>query len=62
MVLNRRNFLKTTLAGAAVAAGSSALVACGGKVASAEGCTAEKGSCPNCKAELKLSFQEGITG
>ena len=30
MALNRRNFLRATLAGAAVAAGSSAFAACGG--------------------------------
>ena len=60
MALNRRNFLRTTLAGAAVAAGSSAFAACGGKAASTEGCPTEKGSCPNSKAELKISFQEGI--
>ena len=60
MALNRRNFLRTTLAGAAVAAGSSAFAACGGKAASTEGCPTEKGSCPNRKAELKISFQEGI--
>lgn len=60
MALNRRNFLRATLAGAAVAAGSSAFAACGGKAASTEGCPAEKGSCPNSKAELKISFQEGI--
>src|SRR5699024_12774732 len=45
---------------AAVAAGSSAFAACGGKAASTEGCPTEKGSCPNSKAELKISFQEGI--
>lgn len=44
MALNRRNFLRATLAGAAVAAGSSAFAACGGKAASTEGCPAEKGS------------------
>ena len=59
MALNRRNFLRTTLAGAAVAAGSSAFAACGGKAASAEGCPAEKRACPHSKAELKISFQEG---
>ena len=37
MALNRRNFLRATLAGAAVAAGSSAFAACGGKAASTEG-------------------------
>mgnify|MGYP002237960938 CR=1 FL=1 len=42
MALNRRNFLRATLAGAAVAAGSSAFAACGGKAASTEGCPAEK--------------------
>ena len=65
MTLNRRNFLRTSLASVAVAAGSTALAACGGKAApadesKAEGCPADKKSCCNSKAELKLSFQEGI--
>lgn len=60
MALNRRNFLRTTLAGAAVAAGSSAFAACGGKAASTEGCPTERDHAPTAKAELKISFQEGI--
>ncbi|RHJ86693.1 sugar phosphate isomerase/epimerase [Parabacteroides sp. AM08-6] len=61
MTLNRRNFLRTTLASAAVAAGSSAFAACSGKAGvSADSCPADKKACYNGKAELKLSFQEGI--
>ena len=59
MTLNRRNFLKTTLASAAVAAGSSVLVACGGKTVPIEECPAKKKDSPRSKAELKISFQEG---
>lgn len=59
MVIDRRNFIKTSLSGAAVATMSgTALAACSGKSASTD--TAESGSCcVNNKAELKLSFQEG---
>ncbi len=53
MSLNRRNFLKTTLAGAAVtAASTTAWVGCTSAPKTSE--------TTNCKAELKLSFQEGI--
>ncbi len=53
MALNRRNFLRATLASAAVAAGSSALTACNNRPAAGV-CSAKS------KAELKISFQEGI--
>lgn len=53
MSLNRRNFLKTTLAGAAVtAASTTAWVGCTSAPKTSE--------TTNCKAELKLSFQEGV--
>ncbi|MDR1555778.1 MAG: sugar phosphate isomerase/epimerase [Tannerellaceae bacterium] len=55
MALDRRNFLKTTLSGAAVAAMSgSALTACTGKLAP------PKAETKSSSSELKLSFQEGI--
>ncbi len=60
MTLNRRNFLRTTLSGAAVAVGSTALSACGAKPASEEKCPGKDKSCCNGNAELKISFQEGI--
>ena len=54
MILDRRNFLKTALSGAALAAaGGPALTACTGKAAPRP--DAQTGA-----AELKLSFQEGI--
>jgi sugar phosphate isomerase/epimerase len=58
MALDRRQFLRTTLSGAAVATVGS-LTACAGKTTPAGG---EKHSCcaTNPNAELKLSFQEGI--
>lgn len=60
MSLNRRNFLKTTLSGAAVAAVSTgALASCAGKASSDEQCPETK-SCCNTKAKLNISFQEGI--
>lgn len=60
MTLNRRNFLRATMAGAAVAAGGSAFAACGGKAAQAGECTADqKKPCCNTKAQLNISFQEG---
>lgn len=59
MTLNRRNFLRTTLSGAAVAAVSTgALASCAGKASSDEKCPETK-SCCNSKAKLNLSFQEG---
>lgn len=60
MTLNRRNFLRTTLSGAAVAVGGTAFAACGAKAASDDTCpAADKKTCCNGKAELKISFQEG---
>ena len=60
MTLNRRNFLRTTLSGAAVAAVSTGTVAsCASKASSDEKCPETK-SCCNTKAKLNLSFQEGI--
>lgn len=60
MTLNRRNFLRTTLSGAAVAAVSTGtLVSCASKASSDEKCPETK-SCCNTKAKLNLSFQEGI--
>lgn len=59
MSINRRNFLRATLSGAAIATVSgSAMAACGTKSSSKEECPKEKAGC-NGKAELKLSFQEG---
>ena len=67
MTLNRRNFLRATLASAAVAAGSSALAACGNRSAANENSSAAEkngsaadASAASSKAELKISFQEGI--
>ena len=58
MTLNRRNFLRTTLSGAALAVGSSALIGCGAQSAEKEaGKACDK---PGKGLELKLSFQEGI--
>lgn len=55
MTLNRRNFLRTTLSGAAIAtvSSSSALAACASKASLNE-------KSPKTKAKLNLSFQEGI--
>ncbi len=59
MSLNRRNFLKTTLSGAAVAAvGTGGLVSCAGKTEE-KTCCAEKEACCS-KAKLNLSLQEGV--
>ena len=57
MTLNRRNFLRTSLSGAALAVGSTALASCSSKPANtAEG---EKGSDnPGNYLYLKLSLQE----
>lgn len=70
MTYNRRNFLKTTLSGAALAAGAAALPACSAKAASDKdqgGDKSQAGDNPLAaafplvaKAELNLSFQEGI--
>ena len=59
MTLNRRNFLRTSLSGAALAVGSTALASCSSN--SANTAKGEKGSDkPGKDLELKLSFQEGI--
>lgn len=60
MTLNRRNFLKTTLASAAVAAGSATLATCGGNTTISADKAAPATATAACKAELKISFQEGI--
>lgn len=60
MTLNRRNFIRTTLSGAAIAVGGTTFAACGTKAASDDKCPADdKKPCCSGKAELKLSFQEG---
>lgn len=60
MVLNRRNFLRTTLSGAAVVAVSTgSLAACANKASSDEKSPETKAGC-NTKAKLNISFQEGI--
>lgn len=60
MTLNRRNFLRTTLSGAAVAAASTgAFAACASKASPDDKCPDTK-SCCNTKAKLNISFQEGI--
>ena len=60
MTLNRRNFLRATMAGAAVAAGGSALAAYSGKAPQGSKCAADKKkSCCDSKAKLNISFQEG---
>lgn len=55
MSINRRNFLRTSLSGAALAVGGTALNSCCSQSQSEESCC-EKDSCSN--VELKLSFQE----
>lgn len=56
---NRRNFIKSTFAGAALVAGGSAFAACKGKSEASEECCEKNTCCSNKKAELKISFQEG---
>lgn len=58
MSINRRNFLRTSLSGAALAVGSTALGGCTPKaVNDQEG--SQKSCCANSSAQLKISFQEG---
>ena len=58
MAINRRDFLKTSLASTAFAVGGSALIGCNSQTtAQPEACPSEKKCCNN--AELKISFQEG---
>ena len=60
MTLNRRNFLKSSLTGAAIAVGGTAVAACSGKATASVGCSDTQPCCAaNSKAELKISFQEG---
>ena len=63
MTVNRRNFLKATLSGAAMAVGSTAIASCTGKPAE----TSEPAACPkacgiefNKAAQLNISLQEGV--
>ncbi|MDR1402628.1 MAG: sugar phosphate isomerase/epimerase [Tannerellaceae bacterium] len=59
MAIDRRNFIRTSLSGAAVATiGATAFTACTGKAAP-DGATVSKACCASGTAELKLSFQEG---
>lgn len=61
MTINRRNFLKTSVAGAAVASlGGTALTACAQKPTEQSACCGNTGVPYDDKAELKISFQEGI--
>lgn len=64
MTINRRNFLKATLSGAAMAVGSTAIASCTGKPAetSAEATAQPKaaGIEYNSAAQLNLSLQEGV--
>ena len=64
MTINRRNFLKATLSGAAMAVGSTAIASCTGKPAetSAEATAQAKASGIeyNSAAQLNLSLQEGV--
>lgn len=64
MTINRRNFLKATLSGAAMAVGSTAIASCTGKSAetSAEATAQPKASGIeyNSAAQLNLSLQEGV--
>lgn len=60
MALNRRNFLKTSLSGAAAATVSgTALAACSPKPASSANEAVKDSCCSNSKAVLNISFQEG---
>lgn len=63
MTVNRRNFLKATLSGAAMAVGSTAIASCTGKPAE----TSEPAACAktcgiefNKAAQLNISLQEGV--
>lgn len=63
MTVNRRNFLKATLSGAAMAVGSTAIASCTSKPAE----TSEPAACPkacgiefNKAAQLNISLQEGV--
>lgn len=61
MTLNRRNFLKATLAGAALTTSGSVLTACAGKSQPVESAAAASaGIAYNPAAQLKLSLQESV--
>lgn len=62
MTLNRRNFLKVGLSGAAMAVGSSAIASCTNKPAAAgeECCAAASGIPYVPTAQLNISLQEGV--
>lgn len=60
MTFNRRNFLKTTLSGAALAVGGTTLAACSGRPAGDKAGDIATPAPGAGKAELNLSFQEGI--
>ena len=61
MALNRRNFLKVGLSGAAMAVGGTTLASCTGKPASTEAApTAQFAGIPYQSAQLNLSLQEGV--
>ena len=61
MALNRRNFLKVWLSGAAMAVGGTTLASCTGKPASTEAAPAAQfAGIPYQSAQLNLSLQEGV--
>ena len=61
MALNRRNFLKVGLSGAAMAVGGTTLASCTGKPASTEAAPAAQfAGIPYQSAQLNLSLQEGV--
>ncbi len=63
MTVNRRNFLKATLSGAAMAVGSTAIASCTGKPAETTTPAASTKPCGieyNSAAQLNLSLQEGV--
>lgn len=58
MAVNRRDFLRTSLASTALAVGGSTLIGCNSQATpKSEECPSDKKCCSN--AELKISFQEG---
>lgn len=64
MTLNRRNFLKVGLSGAAMAVGSTAIASCTGKPTAAEAETAQSNAATGIpyipSAQLNISLQEGV--
>lgn len=60
MSIDRRNFLKTSLSGAALAVGGTALAACSSSPSTATASGAADTTKPASNAVLNLSFQEGI--